>query len=126
GGPLEPFESPETKATAIRIGDPVNAPKARRAIDATDGDALSVSDDELIEAQKQLARAEGIGVEPASATSVAGVKKMLESGDLDEDESVVCVATGHLLKDPDAALEASEEPLKADATAEDVRRVLSE
>ncbi len=124
GGKLKPFESPETKATAIRIGDPVNAPKAREAISETDGTATSVTDEELMDAQVKLAQREGIGVEPASATSVAGVKKLLNDGVIDSTETVVCVTTGHLLKDPDAALEASGDTIKTDATHEAVRQAL--
>jgi len=123
-GPLEPFDSPETKATAIRIGDPVNAPKAREAIGETGGTATSVTDEELMDAQVKLARMEGIGAEPASATSVAGVKKLVREGVIDQTETVVCVTTGHLLKDPDAALEAAGDTTKTDATAEAVREVL--
>jgi len=123
-GPLEPFESPETKATAIRIGDPVNAPKAREAIGETGGTATAVTDEELMDAQVKLAQLEGVGVEPASATSVAGVKKLLNEGIIDSTETVACVTTGHLLKDPDAALEASGDTTKTDATAEAVREVL--
>jgi len=124
-GPLEPFESPETKATAIRIGDPVNAPKAREAIGETGGTATSVTDEELMDAQVELAQLEGIGVEPASATSVAGARKLKQEGVIDGDETVVCVTTGHLLKDPDAALEASGDTIKTDATEEAVRKALS-
>ena len=124
GGDLEPFESPETKATAIRIGDPVNAPKAREAIRETDGTATHVTDEELMDAQSKLARLEGVGVEPASATSVAGTKKLVEEGVVDESETVVCVATGHLLKDPDAALEAGGDTTETDATHEAVRQAL--
>ncbi|MFP4175278.1 MAG: threonine synthase [Halobacteriales archaeon] len=123
-GKLEPFESPETKATAIRIGDPVNAPKAREAIEETGGTATSVSDEQLMDAQVKLAQHEGIGVEPASATSVAGVRKLLNEGVVDSTETVACIATGHLLKDPDAALEASGDTIKTDATREAVRRAL--
>jgi len=123
-GPLEPFESPETKATAIRIGDPVNAPKAREAIGETGGTATAVTDEELMDAQVKLAQLEGIGVEPASATSVAGVRKLLEEGVIDSTETVACVTTGHLLKDPDAALEASGDTTKADATLDAVREAL--
>lgn len=123
-GPLEPFESPETKATAIRIGDPVNAPKAREAIGETGGTATAVTDEELMDAQVKLAQLEGIGVEPASATSVAGVRKLLDEGVIDSTETVACVTTGHLLKDPDAALEASGDTTKADATLEAVREAL--
>jgi threonine synthase len=123
-GPLEPFESPETKATAIRIGDPVNAPKAREAIGETGGTATAVTDEELMDAQVKLAQLEGIGVEPASATSVAGVRKLLDEGVVDSTETVACVTTGHLLKDPDAALEASGDTTKADATLDAVREAL--
>jgi threonine synthase len=120
GGPLQPFEDPETEATAIRIGDPVNAPKARRAIQATDGTALHVSDEELMDAQSALAR-EGIGVEPASATGIAGVRKLRDAGEIDPTETVVCIATGHLLKDPDAALRAAGEPTSVGASPDAVR-----
>ncbi|XGI84030.1 threonine synthase [Halorutilales archaeon Cl-col2-1] len=126
GGPLEPFNEPETKATAIRIGDPVNAPKARRAIEDTDGTATWVDDETIAEFQSKLASEEGIGVEPASATSVAGVADLIEAGEIDEGETVVSVATGHLLKDPDAALEASGRPTQADATDEAVIEALEE
>jgi len=124
-GPLEPFESPETKATAIRIGDPVNAPKAREAIGETGGTATSVTDEELMNAQVELAQLEGIGVEPASATSIAGVRKLKQQGVVDKTETIACVTTGHLLKDPDAALEASGDSIKTDATEKAVREALS-
>jgi threonine synthase len=123
-GPLEPFESPETKATAIRIGDPVNAPKAREAIGETGGTAASVTDEELMDAQVELAQLEGVGVEPASATGIAGIRKLIEGGEIDKSEKVVCVTTGHLLKDPDAALEAAGDTIKTDATREAVREAL--
>ena len=71
-----PEKNPETIATAIRIGAPVNAEKALRAIRETGGTALSVTDDEILAMQRDLARKEGIGVEPASAASVAGIKRM--------------------------------------------------
>lgn len=103
------WDEVETKATAIRIGNPVNAPKALPGIRETDGTAVSVSDEEITEAQRDLA-AEGVGVEPASAASVAGLRKLRESGVVAEDEQVVCLTTGHLLKDPDAAFEAGDDP----------------
>jgi threonine synthase len=70
---------------------------------------VSVSDEEITAAQRALAK-EGVGVEPASAASVAGLKKLRDRGDVDADERVVCLTTGHLLKDPDAAFEAGNEP----------------
>jgi threonine synthase len=103
------WESVETRATAIRIGNPVNAPKALPGIRATGGTAVAVSDEEITEAQRELA-GEGVGVEPASAASIAGLHKLREEGVVEADESVVCLTTGHLLKDPDAAAEAGDDP----------------
>ena len=99
----------ETRATAIRIGNPVNAPKALPGIRETGGTAVAVSDDQITDAQRALA-AEGVGVEPASAASVAGLRKLREAGVVADDEDVVCLTTGHLLKDPDAAFEAGRDP----------------
>ncbi|RLM84122.1 threonine synthase [Halobellus sp. Atlit-38R] len=110
----------ETRATAIRIGNPVNAPKALPGIRETGGTAVAVSDDAITEAQRDLAR-EGIGVEPASAASVAGLKKLRDKGVVDADEDVVCLTTGHLLKDPDAAFEAGGKP---EPVANDTQAVL--
>jgi len=103
------WEDVETRATAIRIGNPVNAPKALPGIRETGGTAVAVSDEEITEAQRAIAR-EGVGVEPASAASVAGLRKLRREGVVSADESVVCLTTGHLLKDPDAAAEAGAEP----------------
>ena len=103
------WEDVETKATAIRIGNPVNATKALPGIRRTGGTAVAVSDAEITEAQRALAE-DGIGVEPASAASVAGLRRLREAGVVDADESVVCLTTGHLLKDPDAAVEAGTAP----------------
>jgi threonine synthase len=107
-----PEAHPETVATAIRIGAPVNAEKALRAIRTTGGTAISVSDAEILSMQRDLASREGIGVEPASAASVAGVKKLVASGVIDRDEQVVCVVTGHLLKDPETVVRQCEPPLE--------------
>jgi threonine synthase len=99
----------ETIATAIRIGNPVNAPKALPGVRETGGTAVSVTDEEITDAQRSLA-GEGVGVEPASAASVAGLRKLRDRGVVAADEHVVCLTTGHLLKDPDAAYEAGREP----------------
>jgi threonine synthase len=103
------WEDVETRATAIRIGNPVNAPKALPGIRATGGTAVAVSDSEITDAQRSLAE-EGVGVEPASAASVAGLRKLRDRGVVDAGERAVCLTTGHLLKDPDAAAEAGSEP----------------
>jgi len=105
-----PEEHPETVATAIRIGAPVNAEKALTAIRMTGGLAESVTDDEILRMQRDLARREWIGVEPASAASVAGIRKLVEMGVIDRDERIVCVVTGHLLKDPDTVIKQCEPP----------------
>jgi threonine synthase len=99
----------ETIATAIRIGNPVNAPKALPGIRGTGGTAVAVSDEAITDAQRALA-GEGVGVEPASAASIAGLRKLRARGVVDDDEQVVCLTTGHLLKDPDAAFEAGNDP----------------
>ena len=92
---------PETVATAIRIGAPASWNRAVRAIRETNGVVTSVSDAEILEA-KAVIDAAGIGCEPASAASVAGVRKLTRSGAIANGERVVAVLTGHLLKDPDA------------------------
>jgi threonine synthase len=99
----------ETVATAIRIGNPVNAPKALPGIRETGGTAVAVSDAAITDAQRSLAE-EGIGVEPASAASLAGLRELRAAGVVDDDEDVVCLTTGHLLKDPDAAAAAGNDP----------------
>jgi threonine synthase len=110
-----PERQPETVATAIRIGTPVNAEKALMAIRETGGTAESVTDEEILAMQRDLARKEGIGVEPASAASVAGVKKLIELGKIDPRECVVCVVTGHLLKDPETVVRQCKPPLEIEA-----------
>lgn len=121
---IAPVTSPETVATAIRIGDPVNAVKALRAIYGSNGLAESVSDDEIVAAQKDLARLEGIGVEPASASSVAGLQKLVQNGVIQPDETVVCITTGHLLKDPEEVLNICEGAVEVDATAKSVQKAV--
>ena len=119
-----PVENPETIATAIRIGAPVSTLKAMRAIKESNGTAETVTDDEILDAQKYLARTEGIGVEPASAASIAGLRKLVANGDIDKGERVVCVVTGHVLKDPNVAIEACEEPTQVSSDPEAIRDVI--
>lgn len=121
---LIPESNPETVATAIRIGAPVNAEKALVAIRATGGTAAAVTDEEILAMQKDLARKEGIGVEPASAASVAGVRRLVEQGLIDRDERIVCVVTGHLLKDPETVVRQCEPPVEIDADISSLLSVL--
>jgi threonine synthase len=98
-----PVERPETVATAIRIGAPASWEKALAARDESGGRIEAVSDDEILAAYRDLAHLEGVFCEPASAASVAGLRKVAATGDLDPDATVVAVITGHGLKDPHTA-----------------------
>jgi threonine synthase len=99
-------ENPETVATAIRIGAPASWNRALRAIKETRGEVIAVTDDEIMAAKRGIDGA-GIGCEPASAASVAGVKRMRAEGKIGAGERVVAVLTGHLLKDPAAVVESA-------------------
>ncbi|WP_370005241.1 threonine synthase [Methanothermobacter sp. KEPCO 2] len=123
---IDPVKNPETVATAIRIGAPVSYLKALRAIYESDGYAETVTDEEILSAQKLLARREGIGVEPASAASIAGLLKLVDEGVIDRGERVVCVVTGHVLKDPDTAIRASTEPVEVEPDINQLRSVIKE
>ena len=122
---IEAVENPETVATAIRIGAPVSAQKALRAIYDSNGVAETVTDDQILSAQKLLARTEGIGVEPASAASIAGLLKLVEMGEVDKGEQVVCIVTGHLLKDPNTAINACVEPVEIDANLDALSKIIN-
>ena len=96
-------ERPETVATAIRIGDPASWELAVAARDESGGRIEAVTDEEILAAYRDLARHEGVFCEPASAASVAGVRKLAAAGQVDPDATVVAVLTGHGLKDPHTA-----------------------
>ena len=91
---------PLTLATAIKIGAPVSWRKSLRAVLRSQGQIITVSEQEIADAKAMIGR-DGIGCEPASATTVAGLRKLVASGHVRRDESVVAVLTGHVLKDPD-------------------------
>ena len=89
---------PRTEATAIRIGHPANWKKAKRVLDWAGGFVESVTDEEIFEAKRVLAE-DGVGCEPASAATVAGVRKLVRAGKIDKHADIVCVLTGNQLKD---------------------------
>jgi threonine synthase len=93
----------DTLASAIEINRPVNLPKALRALDRCGGVVREVSDTEILDAKAKVG-AGGLGCEPASAASVAGLLKLVKEGVIGPDERAVCVLTGHVLKDPDATV----------------------
>ena len=122
---IQPVDHPETVATAIRIGAPVSWKKALNAVYDSKGLMETVSDEEILEAQRRLARLEGLFIEPASAASIAGLKKLTEIGEIDRDEEVVCVATGHGLKDPDIVIATYKRPIEVDLEKESIEKVLA-
>jgi threonine synthase len=95
---LMPAQNPNTEATAIRIGNPANWKKAQRVLEWTGGFSESVTDEEIFEAKKMLAE-DGVGCEPASAATVAGVRKLVRAKQIDWHADIVCVLTGNQLKD---------------------------
>jgi threonine synthase len=124
---------PDTIATAIRIGAPASWDRAVRTINETNGVVTSVSDAEILEA-KAVIDAAGVGCEPASAASVAGVKQLRAQGVIERDARVVAVLTGHVLKDPGAVVayhqetepppEHANRPIEIDPRVSEVERVL--
>jgi len=121
---IEPVPNPETVASAIRIGSPVSWKKAIAAIRDSNGTAMTVSDEEILEAQKLLGRQEGIFVEPASASSIAGLIKKVNEGAIEKGSTVVCVTTGSGLKDPDIALRLASEAIEAPADIYEIEKLL--
>jgi threonine synthase len=119
-----PVDNPETVATAIRIGRPVSASLARRAVELTNGQFLSVSDEEILDAQKILASGNGIFAEPASCAPLAGLIKLKKLGKLPAGIRIVMVLTGNGLKDPDAASGRGETPIEIDGTQEALEEAL--
>lgn len=97
---LAPVASPQTLATAIKIGAPVSWRKALRAVLDSGGEIITASEQEIADAKATIGR-DGIGCEPASATTVAGIRKLVAAGRIRKSEDVVAVLTGHVLKDPD-------------------------
>ena len=144
GKKLVPVQA-DTRATAIRIGNPASWKKAVHVLEATGGACEQVNEVEIAQAKAEIG-AEGIGCEPASAVTLAGLKKLLRQGFVKPDESVVLVLTGNLLKDPDftidfhrgdlfkktneagqaSALAKLRPPIVLDATLDAVTRALSE
>jgi len=125
----------ETIATAVKIGNPVSWKKSIRGIEWSRGVVEEVTDQEIMDA-KAIVDASGIGAEPASCTSVAGVRKLVRAGIINKDEKVVAILTGNLLKDPDAVVNYhlgklkgiksnyANKPIQIEADLEAVRRIL--
>lgn len=117
-------ENPSTVATAIRIGNPASWETAITARDESGGTIDMVSDKEILFAYSLLAAKEGVFCEPASAASLAGALKMKKSGVLVDGDTIVCTLTGHGLKDPDTAIDVSNNPIKVSANLDDVLKAM--
>src|SRR5579875_1620407 len=128
---LVPVEDPNTQATAIRIGRPANWKKARRVLEWTGGLCESVTDEEIFEAKRVLAE-DGVGCEPASAATIAGVRKLCRAGKIERHADVVAVLTGNQLKDTDyimrhrSASEENRQRLCVEPNLDALRRALDQ
>jgi len=128
-GQLTPVSKPETEATAIRIGNPANWRKARQVLEETDGLCESVTDEEIFAAKRALAE-DGIGAEPASAATLAGLRKLRAAGRIEAGTDVAAVLTGHQLKDTDYVIRHAGElesgrRIQVEAGLEPLRRALA-
>jgi threonine synthase len=122
----ERIYKPETIATAIRIGNPASWKPAVAAAEESNGLIDYVTDDEIVDAYRDLARLEGVFCEPASAASVAGLFKAACEGKVQEGSTVVCVLTGNGLKDPDCAIKNSLcEVKKTTSAIADIKKLLA-
>ena len=108
---LEVVEHPETVATAIRIGNPRSWKKALKAVELTRGMVIDVTDEEIDEAKSIIGR-DGIGCEPASATTLAGIRNLTASGQMDHDAVVAAILTGHALKDTEYIIKSQQKKSK--------------
>lgn len=120
-----PIESPQTIATAIRIGNPASWKQAEAARDESGGMIEKVTDEEITDAQKLLAATEGVFCEPASAASVAGIIKKAQQGFFTQKCEVVCILTGHGLKDSKRAIEICSPIIEAPADISAVAREMN-
>lgn len=119
-----PVKKPRTIATAIRIGNPASWKRAEEARDESKGVIDTVTDKEIIEAYKMLSSVEGLFVEPASAAGVAGLVKYVRKGYFSRTSTIVCILTGHGLKDPDRAIKVARKVRVVKADLKSVVRLM--
>ncbi len=125
------MEGPNTEATAIRIGRPANWKKARRVLEWTNGFCECVTDEEIFEAKSVLAE-DGVGCEPASAATIAGVRKLCRTGRIERHADVVAVLTGNQLKDTEYVMrrrseaQESRQRLRVQPDLDALRKVLEQ
>ena len=134
GTDIQPVKA-ETIATAIKIGNPVSWRKSMRGITALDGIVTEVTDDQIMDA-KAIVDAAGIGAEPASCATVAGIRRLVQEGIIDPKQRVVGMLTGNLLKDPYIVVnyhmgelegiesQRANAPISAPAKIDEIRRII--
>ena len=118
------LENPYSVAGGISVSSPARKKEVAAIVKNSFGTGISVSDEEIIEWQKFLARREGIFCEPASAVAIAGFCDEMEKGNIQDDSVVVCTLTGHGLKDPDIAIGQSPEPITIPKGGEGLRDLI--
>jgi threonine synthase len=121
---LVPFDKVQTVCSAIAVGNPIDAPKVFEALKNSKGLALSVTDDESLSAQQDLAHTEALYVEPSSATTIGALKKLVKKGLIKPNDVVVCVATGAGLKDPATTLKVIADPPTIEPLLTEATRVI--
>ncbi|KPV61859.1 MAG: Threonine synthase [Candidatus Bathyarchaeota archaeon BA1] len=121
---VTPIDKPETVAEGLMIGSPFKGKLALKALEKTRGLAETVSDNQIIEAGKLLAKKEGVFVEPSAAASVAGIMKMVEEGQMCRDETIVCLLTGSGLKTQDFFSKFVEKPIAIKPDINELRKAI--
>jgi len=121
---IEAVKEPKTIASAIAVGNPAGWPLLYRALKECNGIIESVSDYEILEAYKMIAKFEGIYAEPAAAAPLALIKKFRDSGVIDADESIICVVSGFGLKDVSTTLSVIDKPIEVSSSVDDVLKIL--
>jgi threonine synthase len=120
-----PVDKPETVATAIRIGKPARGEQALQAAEESRGQIIAATDAQILDMQKTLAQMEGIWVEPASATGLAGLALEIANGKLDpKGKRIVAICTGHGLKDPDIVTKSMQKPMVVEPTLEALEELI--
>ncbi|MWV46402.1 threonine synthase [Paenibacillus sp. HJL G12] len=117
---LIPQPNPATKASALNIGNPPSWKIARRVLRQCQGITCSVNDEEIMVSKKMIDQS-GIGCEPASAATLAGLRKLMDDRIIDKDERALCILTGNLLKDTDILAETTDDMVYSDLTIESLR-----
>ncbi len=122
---IHPIERPETVAEGLMIANPIKGKLALKVLSETDGIAETVTDGEIIEAGRRLARDEGLFVEPSAAASMAGIIKLVDRGLISSDETVICILTGSGLKVQDAYSKVIGKAITIRPRIDDVEREIS-